>query len=79
MTDATTPDVFASPEARARIEGWSERFVADTVQDRMKKIIAGKKPAKAKAPEEAPEPAGDNVVSIMDALKRSVAAEKRKR
>ena len=63
----------------ARTEDWSERFVEDTVQERMKKIIAGKKPAKARAVEEAPEPAGDNVVSIMDALKRSVAAEKRKR
>jgi DNA end-binding protein Ku len=63
----------------ARTEAWSERFVKDPVQDRMKKIIAGKKPATPKAAEEAPEPVGDNVVSIMDALKRSVAAEKRKR
>ena len=46
----------------------------------MKKIVAGKKPRRGKAAEpEAPEPTGDNVVSIMDALKRSVAADKGKR
>ena len=40
----------------------------------MKKIVAGKKPRRGKAAEpEAAEPTGDNVVSIMDALKRSVA------
>ena len=65
----------------ARTVAWSDRFLEDEVQERMKKIIAGKKPRrgkKAEAEVEA-EPTGGNVVSIMDALKRSVAAEKRKR
>ena len=32
----------------ARTEGWSERFVEDTVQEQMKKIVAGKKPRRGK-------------------------------
>ena len=63
----------------ARTEGWSERFLEDTVQEQMKKIVAGKKPRRGKAEEpEATAPTGGNVVSIMDALKRSVAADKGK-
>ena len=59
----------------ARTEAWSERFLEDTVQEQMKKIVAGKKPRRGKAEEpEATAPTGGNVVSIMDALKRSVAA-----
>ena len=51
-------------------------MVTDPVQDRLLDIIAAKKkgrkrPAKAKA---APKSEG-NVVSIMDALKKSIAAE----
>jgi DNA end-binding protein Ku len=77
----------AKPEAKltrlvgelidARTEDWSERFLADDVQERMRKIIAGKKPRPGKAAEaESPAPTGGNVVSIMDALKRSLAADK---
>ena len=45
----------------------------------MKKIVAGKKPLRGKAEEpETTAPTGGNVVSIMDALKRSVAADKGK-
>jgi DNA end-binding protein Ku len=63
----------------ARTEGWSERLLEDTVQEQMKKIVAGKKPRRGKAQEpEATAPTGDNVVSIMDALKQSVAADKGK-
>jgi DNA end-binding protein Ku len=63
----------------ARTEGWSERFLEDTVQEQMKKIVAGKKPRRGKADEpEATATTGGNVVSIMDALKRSVAGEKGK-
>ena len=62
-----------------RTEAWSERFLEDTVQKQMKKIVAGKKPRRGKAEEqEATAPTGGNVVSIMDALKRSVAADKGK-
>ena len=59
---------------------WSADLVSDPVQANLEKIIAGKK-AKAKRakpkPSEAPKPTGDNVVSIMDALKRSLAAGKK--
>ena len=62
-----------------RTEAWSERFLEDTVQEQMKKIVTGKKPRRGKVAEpEATGPTGGNVVSIMDALKRSVAADKGK-
>ena len=58
-------------------EAWSDRFVEDTVQEQMKKIVAGKKPRADQAAEpERRGPTEGNVVSIMDALKRSVAADK---
>ena len=45
----------------------------------MKKIVAGKKPRREKTAEpEATAPTDGNVVSIMDSLKRSVAADKGK-
>lgn len=64
----------------AHTETWSDRFLEDTVQERMKKILAGKKPRRRKAAEsDAMSPTDGNVVSIMEALKRSVAADKDKR
>jgi DNA end-binding protein Ku len=62
---------------------WHPSMVTDPVQERLKEIIAakqkksGKKPAKPKKGEE-PEPPS-NVVSIMDALKKSIAQEKKKK
>ncbi len=60
-----------------RTSEWDPAMVEDPVQDRLLEIIAAKKkgrkrPAKAKAAE--PERPG-NVVNIMDALRRSIAAE----
>ena len=59
---------------------WDASMVRDPVQERLKEIVAGKtskkkKPTKAK--DEAPEPPS-NVVSIMDALKKSIAQEKKR-
>ncbi len=60
---------------------WDANMVIDPVQDRLRDIIAAKKkamkkPAKAKPP--APgKPMPSNVINIMDALKKSVAAETR--
>ncbi|MCM2474372.1 Ku protein [Rhizobium sp. CG5] len=59
---------------------WDAKMVADPVQDRLLDIISSKKkklkkPAKAKAP--AAEPAATNVINIMDALRKSIAADKR--
>lgn len=61
---------------------WDPAMVGDPVQDRLKDIIAARqkktrKPAK-KAKAEEPEPeTPSNVVSIMDALKKSIAREKK--
>ncbi|WP_028034611.1 Ku protein [Chelativorans sp. J32] len=61
---------------------WNPDMVRDPVQDRLKEIIESKqkkrkKTAPRKKKEEEPEPA-NNVVSIMDALKRSIAEEKKR-
>jgi DNA end-binding protein Ku len=69
-----------------RTRDWSPGMVSDPVQKRLKAIIAAKKrkqkvaPAKgedaaAPAPDETP----DNVVSIMEALRKSLAADKTSR
>jgi DNA end-binding protein Ku len=54
---------------------WSPAFVSDPVQDRLLEIIAskkkGKRPSKPKAAPERPH----NVVSIFEALKKSIAEE----
>ena len=61
-------------------EPWSTDFLDDPVQENLKKTIAGKKSKSRKPPKAAPsedrKPTEGNVVSIMDALKRSVAAGK---
>lgn len=63
---------------------WDPKMVADPVQERLVEIIAAKKrsmkkPLKAKSGPAASRATPNNVVSIMDALKKSVAAEKRGR
>lgn len=66
-----------------RIKPWDPKMVTDPVQERLLDIIASKKkgrkkPAKAKTEEEEDRPS--NVVSIMDALRKSLdtAGKKRK-
>ena len=59
---------------------WDRKLVSDPVHDKLLEIIEAKRkktkaPAKAKASE--PEATPNNVVNIMDALRRSVKAEKR--
>lgn len=62
---------------KSRISGWNESLVEDPVQEKLQQMIAakqkGRKPVR-KAKAEAPKDDG-KVVSIIDALKRSVAAE----
>lgn len=64
---------------------WSADLVADPVEARLAEIVAAKEKAAARKKKpargqpEASEPHGDNVVSIFDALRRSVEAEKKKR
>ena len=65
-----------------RTRPWDPAMVDDPVQDKLKEIIAAKqkkKPARSAKPKAEPEVAASgNVVSIMDALRRSLADGKRK-
>lgn len=60
-----------------RSKPWDPAMVHDPVQERLLDIIAGKRkgkrPARAKAEPEPEQPS--NVISIVDALRRSIAAE----
>jgi DNA end-binding protein Ku len=85
----------ARPDAKAlkligtliddRRRDWSASMVEDPVQKRLKSIIAAKKrkqkpdQPRKKARDEEPRDTPDNVVSIMDALRKSVEAEKKGR
>ena len=65
-----------------RTQAWDPDMAKDPVQKRLKQLIASKqkkKPAKAtRRTRQEPEDTPDNVVSITDALKKSIAAEKGK-
>ena len=61
---------------------WDASMVKDPVQDHLRELIESKRKKKGKKPaakkvEETPEPA-TNVVSIMDALRKSISEEKKK-
>lgn len=64
-----------------RTRPWDPGLLVDPVQDRLHEIIAAKrkrrKPVKAKAEPAAPK--AGNVIDIMDALRRSLAGEVRKK
>lgn len=60
----------------SRTTAWDPSMSEDVVKERVKKLIAGRT-AKAK-PARPPAPTEGNVVSILDALRRSVEEEKRK-
>jgi len=68
--------------ARERKAAWSEDMVQDPVQKRLKAMIAARKrkaksrAKSAKAPAEK-SPAADNVVSITEALRKSLEAERK--
>lgn len=67
---------------KKKTTNWSPKLVIDPVQDRLLDIIDArkkqlKKPRKANAKTTEPEPS--NVINIMDALRKSVAAETRSR
>lgn len=62
---------------KARISDWDPKLVEDPVQDSLRELIERRKKRRkrpSKAKEEGPQDTG-NVVSIIDALKRSIAAE----
>ncbi|MBS7544272.1 Ku protein [Ancylobacter oerskovii] len=66
----------------ARMRDWDPSMVGDPVQENLRKLIAARKskrraPAKRREePAGEPAPTGGNVISITEALKRSLAAEK---
>ncbi len=65
-----------------RTEGWNPDFLQDPVQKNLKSMIAAKKKKRKAAPKKATEPApptGGNVVNIMDALRKSLAREKKEK
>ena len=64
---------------KSRKKSWSPEMVADPVQARLLDIIEAKKKGTRRAvkPAAAPEPEPSNVINIMDALRRSVAAAKK--
>lgn len=63
-----------------RTKPWDPAMVSDPVQEKLIDIIAakrrGKRPAKAKAAPESEHAGADNVIDIMDALRRSLASDK---
>lgn len=62
-----------------RVRDWDPSMVHDPVQENLQKLIAARKrkrPPPKKAKEAEPEPTAGNVISITEALKRSLAAEK---
>jgi DNA end-binding protein Ku len=69
---------------KKQTQHWNPKIVIDPVQDRLLDIIADKKkalkkPSKASAKAPASASAPSNVINIMDALKKSVAADTRAR
>lgn len=63
-----------------RTKDWSPDMAKDPVQAKLLDIIAAKKKGKKKAPaKDAPVKTSGNVINIMDALKKSLAAEGGKR
>ncbi len=76
------PDVLAlvTKLIDKRTRDWDPSLLRDPVQENLQAIIAAKKMGKSGAKKKAKEPAPvSNVINIMDALKKSVAAEKNKR
>jgi DNA end-binding protein Ku len=62
-----------------RTEDWSPEMTQDPVQDKLAALIKAKKKGrnkKAVAVAKAPPPTGGNVINIMDALKKSIEANK---
>ncbi len=73
----TLPMVKRLIDARRR--DWDPSLVADPVQDRLVAIVEAKrKGRRLPRPRKPAEAKPDNVISIMDALKKSLAAEKKK-
>lgn len=64
---------------QARLRDWSPKLVQDPVEDRLHEIIAmrSKKAKRTKAKDVSEPERKDNVIDIMEALRRSLASEKK--
>lgn len=62
----------------ARTAKWSADMVKDPVQENLLTLIEGKRKAPKQKPKAKAAPEGGNVISIMDALKRSLSAGKKR-
>ena len=81
--DAGKPDTKSLKLMRAAMAGqtvdWSDKLVQDQLQERLRRLIARRrKSAKPAAESTRGKPSG-NVISIMDALRKSLASESRKK
>ena len=80
---AQKPDAKLMPLITRLIEErtapWTDKMVADPVQDQLLQIISAKKKGRKPPAKKAPEAPRNNVVNIMDALKKSLAADKTSR
>jgi DNA end-binding protein Ku len=79
--DEPDPDMMTLVKTliEKRTKPWSPALVGDPVQDRLLELIAAKKKGRRKAPPPTAKAAAEtpsNVVSIMDALRKSIASEK---
>ena len=61
-----------------RSKPWSADMTGDPVQERLKEIIAAKNRGKRPAKSKADPPRADNVIDIMEALRKSVAAQSKR-
>ncbi|MXN44129.1 Ku protein [Shinella kummerowiae] len=84
IDDEADPDLVPLVQKliKQKMERWTPDMVGDPIQESLLKLIAEKKkalkkPPKTKARKSDPEPAS-NVVNIMDALRKSLAADLKK-
>ena len=63
---------------RERREDWSPALVHDPVEDRLVALIEARRKGRKRPKAAAPKPQGAEVIDIMEALKRSLAAERKR-
>jgi DNA end-binding protein Ku len=81
-TEKVEPDLLSLVTALIgkRTQDWTADMVHDPVQENLQAIIEAKKKGRAAPKKKPKEPApASNVINIMDALRKSMAAEKPKR
>ena len=81
--DAGKPDAKSLKLMRAAMAGqtidWSDKLVQDQVQERLRRLIAKRRKSVKPAAERTGQKTSGNVISIMDALRESLASESRKK